>query len=116
MPRTTIPLTSFVSGEFSAKLDGRTDFEKYNSGVKTLENFFKTELPEIKYTVAHGKLPAKTLEQRMSKFYDKKISVLISTNIIESGLMLSSVVASLRESRPEFQSAAASIRPLNLTI
>jgi hypothetical protein len=39
MPRTTIPLTSFVSGEFSAKLDGRTDFEKYNSGVKTLENF-----------------------------------------------------------------------------
>ena len=39
MPRTTIPLTSFVNGEFSAKLDGRTDFEKYNSGVKTLENF-----------------------------------------------------------------------------
>ena len=39
MPRTTLALTSFVSGEFSAKLDGRTDFQKYSSGCKTLENF-----------------------------------------------------------------------------
>ena len=39
MPRTTLALTSFVSGEFSPKLDGRTDFDKYNSGCKTLENF-----------------------------------------------------------------------------
>ena len=38
MPRTTLALSSFVSGEFSAKLDGRTDFEKYNSGCKTMEN------------------------------------------------------------------------------
>ena len=38
MPRTTAALNSFVSGEFSAKLDGRTDFEKYPSGCKTLEN------------------------------------------------------------------------------
>jgi len=38
MPRTTAALNSFVSGEFSAKLDGRTDFEKYSSGCKTLEN------------------------------------------------------------------------------
>jgi len=38
MPRTTAALNSFVSGEFSAKMDGRTDFEKYASGCKTLEN------------------------------------------------------------------------------
>jgi len=38
MPRTTASLNSFVSGEFSAKLDGRTDFEKYASGCKTLQN------------------------------------------------------------------------------
>ena len=38
MPRTTVPLTSFVAGEFSPKLDGRTDYEKYSSGCKTLEN------------------------------------------------------------------------------
>jgi len=39
MPRTTLALTSFVSGEFSAKMDGRTDFEKYSSGTKKMENF-----------------------------------------------------------------------------
>jgi len=39
MPRTTLALTSFVAGEFSAKLDGRTDFDKYSAGVKKLENF-----------------------------------------------------------------------------
>jgi hypothetical protein len=39
MPRTTLALTSFVSGEFSAKMDGRSDFDKYSSGTKTLENF-----------------------------------------------------------------------------
>ena len=40
MPRTTAALSSFVAGEFSAKLDGRIDFEKYSSGCKTLENMF----------------------------------------------------------------------------
>ena len=39
MPRTTLALTSFVSGEFSPKLDGRTDFDKYSSGAKKMENF-----------------------------------------------------------------------------
>ena len=38
MPRTTLALSSFASGELSRKLDGRTDFEKYASGCKTLEN------------------------------------------------------------------------------
>jgi hypothetical protein len=39
MPRTTLALTSFVSGEFGNKLTGRTDFEKYSSAAKTMENF-----------------------------------------------------------------------------
>ena len=38
MPRTTASLNSFVSGEFSAKMDGRIDFDKYSSGCKTLQN------------------------------------------------------------------------------
>ena len=38
MPRTTLALTSFIAGEFSPKLEGRTDFEKYSAGCKTLEN------------------------------------------------------------------------------
>jgi len=39
MPRTTLALTSFVSGELGAKLDGRTDFTKYGTGCKELKNF-----------------------------------------------------------------------------
>ena len=39
MPRTTLALTSFVSGEFGNKLTGRTDFEKYQSAAKKMENF-----------------------------------------------------------------------------
>ena len=39
MPRTTLSLSSFVSGELGPKLEGRTDFEKYRTGCKTLENF-----------------------------------------------------------------------------
>ena len=35
MPRTTLALTIFVSGELGAKLDGRTDFNKYATGAKT---------------------------------------------------------------------------------
>ena len=38
MPRTTLSLTNFVSGELSSKMEGRIDFEKYSSGCKTLEN------------------------------------------------------------------------------
>jgi hypothetical protein len=39
MPRTTLALSSFVSGELGPKLEGRTDFDKYRTGCKTLENF-----------------------------------------------------------------------------
>jgi len=39
MPRTTLALSSFVSGELGPKLDGRTDFDKYRTGCKKLENF-----------------------------------------------------------------------------
>ena len=39
MARVTLALTSFVSGEFGNKLTGRTDFDKYNSAAKTMENF-----------------------------------------------------------------------------
>ena len=39
MARVTLALTSFVSGEFGNKLTGRTDFDKYQSAAKTMENF-----------------------------------------------------------------------------
>ncbi|MGI9502814.1 MAG: TRCF domain-containing protein, partial [Geminicoccaceae bacterium] len=45
-----------------------------------------TLVPEIKIGVANGQMPAKALEEVMAAFYDHKIDLLLSTNIIESGL------------------------------
>ncbi len=43
-------------------------------------------IPEVKITVAHGKMPATQLENVMIDFYDGKYNVLLSTSIIESGI------------------------------
>src|SRR5207253_2818059 len=41
---------------------------------------------EVKAAVAHGQMSPNVLEDVMTAFYDRKIDVLISTNIVESGL------------------------------
>ena len=56
--------------------------------IPFLENFIKEKLPEIKYVVAHGQLAPKILEQRISKFYNQQVPLMISTNIVENGLDL----------------------------
>ncbi len=43
-------------------------------------------MPEVRIGVANGRMPAADLEQVMGDFYDRKLDLLISTNIIESGL------------------------------
>jgi len=43
-------------------------------------------VPEVKTAVAHGRLTPTELEEVMTAFGDKKYDVLLSTNIIESGL------------------------------
>jgi transcription-repair coupling factor (superfamily II helicase) len=43
-------------------------------------------VPEVKVGHAHGQLSAAALESVMSQFYDRKFDVLLSTNIVESGL------------------------------
>jgi len=51
-----------------------------------VEEFLRTEVPEIKPIVAHGQMSATEVEERMSAFYDKRYDVLLSTTIVESGL------------------------------
>lgn len=51
-----------------------------------IEEFLRTEVPEIKPIVAHGQMSATEVEERMSAFYDKRYDVLLSTTIVESGL------------------------------
>ncbi len=43
-------------------------------------------VPEARIAMAHGRLPAIELERVMTAFYDGKYDILLSTNIIESGL------------------------------
>ncbi|MCP5367107.1 MAG: transcription-repair coupling factor [Hyphomicrobiales bacterium] len=48
-------------------------------------------VPELRLGVAHGRMAAKDLEDVVGKFYDGAFDILLSTNIIESGLDLPSV-------------------------
>ncbi len=50
------------------------------------QQFLKETVPEVKSAVAHGQMAASILEDVMTAFYDRKIDVLLSTNIVESGL------------------------------
>ncbi|HEX9159672.1 MAG TPA: transcription-repair coupling factor, partial [Rhizomicrobium sp.] len=56
------------------------------SELREAEEFLKSVVPEVKVAVAHGQMSAKVLEEVMTAFYERKIDVLISTNIVESGL------------------------------
>jgi transcription-repair coupling factor (superfamily II helicase) len=51
-----------------------------------IEEFFRKEVPEVRYVVAHGQMAPTEVEERMSAFYDRKYEVLLSTTIVESGL------------------------------
>lgn len=43
-------------------------------------------VPEISIAAAHGQMPTNELEQIMTEFYEGKYDLLLSTNIIESGI------------------------------
>ncbi|MEX1099273.1 MAG: transcription-repair coupling factor, partial [Bacteriovoracaceae bacterium] len=55
------------------------DIEEYTHKIKQLA-------PEAKTIFAHGQMPEKELEKRITSFYEHKQDVLVSTTIIESGI------------------------------
>jgi transcription-repair coupling factor (superfamily II helicase) len=56
------------------------------SDLPEIEDFLKTQVPEVRYLIAHGQLAAGDLDDRMNQFYDGKYDVLLATSIVESGL------------------------------
>jgi len=54
--------------------------------LREAETFLKSVVPEVKPAVAHGQMSPKVLEEVMTAFYERKVDVLVSTNIVESGL------------------------------
>jgi len=56
------------------------------SDLPEIEDFLKTQAPEVSYVVAHGQMAAGELDDRMNAFYDGRYDVLLATTIVESGL------------------------------
>jgi len=54
--------------------------------LRETEEFLRETVPEVKIAVGHGQMAAHQLEDVMTAFYDGKVDVLVSTNIVESGL------------------------------
>ena len=46
-------------------------------------------VPELRIGVAHGQMPMPALDEVMNGFYDRQFDLLLSTNIVESGLDVS---------------------------
>jgi transcription-repair coupling factor (superfamily II helicase) len=56
------------------------------SDLREAEDFLKATVPEVKTAVGHGQMSATALEEVMTAFYENRVNVLVSTNIVESGL------------------------------
>lgn len=54
--------------------------------IHRMASLIQKLVPEAKIAVAHGQMAGKDLEEIMVSFVNKKINVLVSTTIIESGL------------------------------
>ena len=54
--------------------------------IPEIEDFLKTQVPEVSVVVAHGQMAARELDERMNAFYDGDFDVLLATTIVESGL------------------------------
>jgi transcription-repair coupling factor (superfamily II helicase) len=48
--------------------------------------FLRSDVPELKFAIAHGQMAAGELDDIMNAFYDGQYDVLLSTTIVESGL------------------------------
>jgi transcription-repair coupling factor (superfamily II helicase) len=58
-------------------------------GLADLEEvaaFLRSDVPELKFAIAHGQMAAGELDDIMNAFYDGQYDVLLSTTIVESGL------------------------------
>ncbi|MFT3689210.1 transcription-repair coupling factor [Paenirhodobacter sp.] len=51
-----------------------------------IEEFLRSQVPEVSFITAHGQMAAGELDDRMNAFYDGKYDVLLATTIVESGL------------------------------
>ncbi len=67
--------------------DGQVYFvHNFVRDIHTVANRLRTLVPEARFVVGHGQMPGAELEDVMLRFLRRQADVLVSTNIIESGL------------------------------
>ncbi len=54
--------------------------------IEHVADFLREQVPEVKFAIAHGQMPATALDEVMTAFQEKQFDVLLATTIIESGL------------------------------
>jgi transcription-repair coupling factor (superfamily II helicase) len=64
--------------------------------------YLKRLLPDLRFGIVHGQMPAGQIEKTMWQFLHKEIDVLIATTIIESGLDIPSVNTMIVEEAENF--------------
>ncbi|MDP3371741.1 MAG: transcription-repair coupling factor [Candidatus Paracaedibacteraceae bacterium] len=85
MPKDTLVIREAIMREFNR--GGQIFYVTPRlEDLSDLKEELQTLVPEVKFAVASGQLSATELEDVMTAFYDHKFDVLISTNIIESGI------------------------------
>jgi len=67
--------------------DGQVYFvHNFVRDIEQVANRLRTIVPEARFVVGHGQMSAHELEDVMLRFFHRQADVLVSTNIIESGL------------------------------
>ena len=59
--------------------------------IERVKDRLEKLLPEARIEIAHGQMPDEILEETMERFINKEVDILLSTNIIESGLDIPNV-------------------------
>ncbi len=54
--------------------------------INKIKEYLEYHIPEAKFTIAHGQLPANKIEKNIADFINHKVDVLIATKIIEAGI------------------------------
>lgn len=73
--------------ELELQRGGQTFFVvPYIKLLPRYQGMIATNVPKARMAVLHGQMPSATIEKTLIKFLDRKIDVLLSTNIVQSGV------------------------------
>ena len=98
-PKKRLPVQTYVTEETDALIKDAVTREINRGGqafilYNRVESIFKfaervrSLMPDLKFTVCHGRMDEKTMEKNVLSFYEGETDVLISTTIIENGIDL----------------------------